>query len=132
VSKSSPELLEGWRRARTVASVSAEALRPTGPAATDASAPSFTLLMRIPLAPRSFITRSTTCVASPIWRPNLETKASARKRHHGGNSPGSPKVFPTAAGHRAATVASANMERGSADHFRSMGADLARANSRLS
>src|SRR5712692_562057 len=58
--------------ARRVASVSAEAVRPTGPAATDASAPSFTLLVRIPLAPRSFITSSTKSVASPpIWKPKL-------------------------------------------------------------
>ena len=51
--------------ARIETSVSADALRPTGPAATDASAPSFTLLLKIPFAPRLFITRRTKSVACP-------------------------------------------------------------------
>src|SRR6266404_6225182 len=54
------------------ASVSAAAERPFGPAAIDASAPSFTLVRsRLP-APRSFITRKTKSVASPpICKPTL-------------------------------------------------------------
>src|ERR1700682_5573140 len=51
--------------ARRVASVSADASRPTGPAAMEASAPSFTLLDRMPLAPLSFITSNTKSVACP-------------------------------------------------------------------
>src|SRR5260370_35778573 len=53
-------------------SVPADAARPTGPAATDASAPSFTLLDITDLAPFSFITNSTKSVAcAPIWKPKL-------------------------------------------------------------
>ena len=48
-----------------VASVSAEAVRPTGPAAAEASPPNFTLLLRIPSAPLSFMTSSTKSVAWP-------------------------------------------------------------------
>src|SRR5215471_10253509 len=48
-----------------VTSVAAAASRPFGPAAAAASAPSFTLLLRIPSAPRGFITRSTKSVACP-------------------------------------------------------------------
>src|SRR5215469_16981162 len=54
------------------ASVSAEAVRPTGPAAAEASAPILTLLVNTEPAPFSFITRSTKSVASPpIWSPKL-------------------------------------------------------------
>src|SRR6516164_3829071 len=49
--------------ARIVASVSAEAVRPTGPAAAEASPPSLTLLDRIPVADREFIKRRTKSVA---------------------------------------------------------------------
>src|SRR5208283_5205301 len=53
-------------------SVSAEVSRPTGPAAADASAPSFTLLDIIEFAPDSFITSNTKSVAwPPIWNPTL-------------------------------------------------------------
>src|SRR5215471_15048586 len=53
-------------------SVSALVVRPTGPAATEASAPSLTLLDITDLAPASFITSRTKSVASPpIWSPKL-------------------------------------------------------------
>src|SRR6516165_4976747 len=51
-------------------SVSADVVRPTGPAAAEASAPNLTLLDRTELAPFSFMTRRTKSVASPpIWKP---------------------------------------------------------------
>ncbi len=46
-------------------SVAAPAVRPLGPAAADASAPSFTLLDSTDPAPRSFITSSTKSVSCP-------------------------------------------------------------------
>src|SRR5262249_31750320 len=53
------------------ASVSAVASRPTGPAATEASAPRVNLLDRIPFIPFSLITSMTISTASPpTWRPN--------------------------------------------------------------
>ena len=52
--------------------VDAPAVRPFGPAAADASAPSLTLLLSTDCEPRSFITRSTKSVASPpSWKPML-------------------------------------------------------------
>src|SRR5262249_57553691 len=53
-------------------SVSAEVVRPTGPAAAEASAPNLTLLDMTDSAPFSFMTRRTKSVASPpIWKPTL-------------------------------------------------------------
>src|SRR5262249_5599759 len=54
-----------------VTSVAAAASRPFGPAAAAASAPSLTLLLRIPCAPRGFMTRRTKSVACP---PNCSPK----------------------------------------------------------
>src|ERR1700722_3590892 len=51
--------------ARNVASVLAAASLPFGPAAAAMSAPSFTLLLKIALAPRGFITSRTKSVACP-------------------------------------------------------------------
>jgi hypothetical protein len=53
-------------------SVSAEVARPTGPAATEASPPSLTLLVITDFAPFSFITSRTKSVACPpICSPKL-------------------------------------------------------------
>src|SRR5215469_785799 len=53
-------------------SVSADVVRPTGPAAAEASAPNLTLLDITDSAPFSFMTRSTKSVADPpIWSPKL-------------------------------------------------------------
>src|SRR5215469_15849103 len=53
-------------------SVSADVVRPTGPAAAEASAPNLTLLDNTELAPFSFMIRSTKSVASPpICNPKL-------------------------------------------------------------
>src|SRR6266704_114315 len=53
-------------------SVSAAAVRPLGPAAAAASAPSFTLLPMIEFAPFGFITKRTKSVAwPPNWNPML-------------------------------------------------------------
>ena len=53
-------------------SVAAVGLRPFGPAAAAASAPSFTLLPRSDCAPLGFITSSTKSVAwPPNWKPML-------------------------------------------------------------
>jgi len=58
-------------------SVAAAASRPTGPAATDASPPSFTLLDITERAPESFITNSTKSVACPpIWKPTLPASSA--------------------------------------------------------
>src|ERR1022692_2961801 len=58
-------------------SVAAAASRPTGPAATDASPPSFTLLDITEFAPDSFITSSTKSVACPpIWKPKLPASSA--------------------------------------------------------
>src|ERR1039457_4137272 len=58
-------------------SVAAAASRPTGPAATEASPPSFTLLDKTDLAPESFITSSTKSVACPpIWKPTLPASSA--------------------------------------------------------
>src|SRR5260370_35214060 len=53
-------------------SVAAAASRPLGPAATEASPPSFTLLFSNDIAPLGFTTRSTKSVpCTPIWNPRL-------------------------------------------------------------
>src|ERR1700691_4526706 len=57
--------------ARRVTSVSAEAFRPTGPAAAEASPPSLTLLVRMPSADRELISSNTKSVACP---PNCKPK----------------------------------------------------------
>ena len=59
--------------ARIVASVSADVVRPTGPAAAIASPPTVNLLFsKSRFAPRSFITSITTSVSDPpIWKPTL-------------------------------------------------------------
>src|SRR5215472_3688176 len=60
-----------------VTSVAASASRPLGPAAADASPPSFTLLFRSARAPLGLTTRSTKSVAwPPNWKPML-TPSSA-------------------------------------------------------
>src|SRR5580704_14712630 len=54
------------------ASVSADDVRPTGPAATDASAPKVNLLASSFFAPGSLFTSMTTSVSEPpIWNPTL-------------------------------------------------------------
>src|SRR6516225_3974646 len=58
------------------ASVSAEALRPTGPAAAEASPPSFTLLERMLEADLEVISSRTKSVASP---PNCKPKLAPSK-----------------------------------------------------
>src|SRR5580693_2314389 len=88
-------------------SVSADASRPTGPAATDASPPSFTLLVRIPFAPRSFITKMTKSVASaPIWRPKLPPSSA----NHGWSAPGLVEIRTGAARHDVPPVLCADYE----------------------
>src|ERR1700761_194182 len=57
--------------ARRVTSVSADALRPTGPAAAEASPPIFTLLFRMFEAEVGVINNSTKSVA---WPPNCRPK----------------------------------------------------------
>src|SRR6202167_2395441 len=57
--------------ARRVASVSAEAFRPTGPAAAEASPPILTLLVRMFSAERGLISSNTKSVACP---PNCKPK----------------------------------------------------------
>src|SRR5437867_865165 len=57
--------------------VLADAARPTGPAATDASAPSDTLLFSIVLAASRFVTRSTRSISvAPAWNPQLPFSSS--------------------------------------------------------
>src|SRR5437868_3711364 len=63
--------------ARMTTSVDPSALRPFGPAAAEASAPSFTLLPISDSAPRGFITRIMKSVACPpSWNPKF-TPSSA-------------------------------------------------------
>src|SRR3974390_2548546 len=72
-------------------SVSADAVRPTGPAAADASAPNLTLLDRTEFAPFSFMTNRTKSVSSPpIWRP----MPPPSKANIAGALHGPPKVAP--------------------------------------
>ena len=55
----------------------ADAARPTGPAATDASAPSETLLLSIFVAASRFITSSTRSISlAPAWNPQLPFSSS--------------------------------------------------------
>ena len=58
------------------ASVSAEALRPTGPAAAEASPPSLTLLERILVAELEVINSRTKSVASPSTEPSSTCSCS--------------------------------------------------------
>src|SRR5215468_4102773 len=66
-------------------SVSAEVVRPTGPAAAEASAPNLTLLDKTDSAPLSFMTKRTKSVASPpICKPTLPpSKANIAGALHG-------------------------------------------------
>jgi alpha-amylase/alpha-mannosidase (GH57 family) len=58
------------------ASVLAAAVRPTGPAATDASPPSVNWLESSRSSPRGFMTSATTSVSdAPIWNPKLPPSA---------------------------------------------------------
>ena len=86
------------------ASVAAWAVRPSGPAATDASAPSDTLSWSIFSIPRGFITRST---RFDRLRADLKPPAPFLEDHEHGRAPG--RLMPAA--HQASAVLPANAER---------------------
>src|SRR5579883_401445 len=88
------------------ASVSAEAFLPTGPAATEASAPIFTLLERTDFAPFWFITSRTKSVASPpTCKPKLPPSSAIID-----GAPQEPLKSAGPARHRAAPVTSGDDE----------------------
>ena len=93
--------------ARIVTSVAASASRPTGPAAAEASAPSFTLLFEDGACTAPFITSRTKSVAC---RAELKSEASAFERHHRRRAPGTREVVAAAARHGAPAIAAANYD----------------------
>ncbi len=85
-----------------LASVSAEALRPTGPAAAEASPPILTLLLEnVRGGGRAHEQEDEICGLAT----QLKSEARAFKSHHGRRAPGTAKVRATAASHHATTVA---------------------------
>ena len=91
--------------ARMVTSVSAEALRPTGPAAAEASPPNFTLLVKMLFADRGLISNSTKVrrVAT-----QLQTRAATFQSHHRGRAPAAVKIRAATAGHNSPAIAASD------------------------